>query len=85
MGNAMKPDWKPIETAPFNEVVMLWNGSLSFGEREDPDEDFYVRIEGEFVWDGDHDRAHIVQVRKATHWDYLPEGPGVNHDRILRE
>lgn len=72
------PDWRPIETAPHRQDVLVWRkdagepwvarfdtAEMLIGDNADPDEEGWVSAGG---WHEDDERP--------THWMPLPPGPG---------
>lgn len=65
----MTPDWKDIKTAPCvgKKTLMFWpktgNRKIIIGYRCSGSDDVI----------GDDGKWY-----KATHWDYMPKGPGYN-------
>jgi hypothetical protein len=58
--------WKPIETAPNNETILIYrdNGRLEIVDEEDND----------FDWEP-YDGKRLPGVSKPTHWVALSEIP----------
>jgi len=64
--------WQPMETAPKDRAVLLWNGAVNVGEWGGVIEDWLALIEGDIVA---FDNGDLARVHAPTHWMPLPDPP----------
>jgi len=69
---ALAGDWQPMETAPKDRAVLLWNGAVNVGEWGGVIEDWLVLIDGDIVAFGN---GELARVRSVTRWMEQPEPP----------